>query len=50
MFVVRLPYAIANGGYWSLFAMIFVSYVCCYTGKILIDCLYEDDKSSMENK
>lgn len=46
MFVVSLPYAISNGGYWSLLAMILVSYVCCYTGKILVDCLYEEDYSS----
>ena len=42
MFVVSLPYAIASGGYWSLLAMLLVAYVCCYTGKILIDCLYDD--------
>lgn len=43
MFVVSLPYAVANGGYWALLAMLVVAYVCCYTGKILVDCLYDDD-------
>lgn len=43
MFVVSLPYAVANGGYWALLAMLLVAYVCCYTGKILVDCLYDDD-------
>ena len=43
MFVVSLPYTIAIGGYWSFLAMILVAYICCYTGKILIDCLYDDD-------
>jgi vesicular inhibitory amino acid transporter len=43
MFVVSLPFAVANGGYWALLAMILVAYVCCYTGRILIDCLYDDE-------
>lgn len=42
MFVVSLPYAVARGGYWSLLAMLFISYVCSYTGRILVDCLYDD--------
>jgi vesicular inhibitory amino acid transporter len=50
MFVVSLPYAVLNGGYWSLFAMIIVSYICCYTGKILVDCLYEDDNSGISTR
>uniref|UniRef100_T1JBV7 Vesicular inhibitory amino acid transporter n=1 Tax=Strigamia maritima TaxID=126957 RepID=T1JBV7_STRMM len=41
MFVVSLPYAVKNGGYWGVFAMVFVAYICCHTGKILIQCLYE---------
>lgn len=49
MFVVSLPYAVANGGYWALFAMIIVAYVCCYTGKILVDCLYDDDDDEQVN-
>ena len=36
MFVVSLPYAVANGGYWALLAMLLVAYVCCYTGKIIL--------------
>jgi vesicular inhibitory amino acid transporter len=42
MFVVSLPFAVANGGYWALLAMLVVSYVCCYTGSILVDCLYDE--------
>ncbi len=42
MFVVSLPYAVARGGWWSLLAMLFISYVCSYTGRILVDCLYDD--------
>ena len=40
MFVVSLPYAVLHGGYWAITAMIGVAYICCYTGKILVDCLY----------
>ena len=47
MFVVSLPFAVASGGYWALLAMLLVAYVCCYTGKILIDCLYDDDNDEI---
>uniref|UniRef100_UPI0037E985FC vesicular inhibitory amino acid transporter n=1 Tax=Semicossyphus pulcher TaxID=241346 RepID=UPI0037E985FC len=44
MFVLGLPYAILHGGYLGLFLIIFAAVVCCYTGKILISCLYEEDE------
>lgn len=43
MFIVSLPYAVARGGYWSLIAMLLVAYVCSYTGRILVDCLYDEN-------
>ena len=43
MFIVTFPYSVFEGGYWALVAMVVVAYICCYTGKILIDCLYEDE-------
>lgn len=43
MFIVSLPFAVLKGGYWAIAAMIGVAYICCYTGKILVDCLYEFD-------
>lgn len=45
MFIVSFPYAVVQGGYWAIVAMVAVSYICCHTGKILIDCLYEEDSS-----
>lgn len=42
MFVVSLPFAVKSGGYWALLSMILVAYICSYTGKILIDCLYDE--------
>ncbi|XP_028843022.1 vesicular inhibitory amino acid transporter-like [Denticeps clupeoides] len=44
MFVLSLPYAILHGGYLGLFLIIFAAAVCCYTGKILIACLYEENE------
>merc|ERR1712012_557568 len=44
MFIVSLPYAVFHGGYWAILAMIGIAYICCYTGKILVDCLYETDE------
>ncbi|XP_042231722.1 vesicular inhibitory amino acid transporter-like [Homarus americanus] len=41
MFIVSLPYAVLHGGYWAIVAMVGIAYICCYTGKILVDCLYE---------
>nr|KAG5703250.1 hypothetical protein BaRGS_034161 [Batillaria attramentaria] len=41
MFIVSFPYAVHQGGYWSILAMVLVAYICCHTGKILVDCLYE---------
>lgn len=42
MFVVSLPFAVKSGGYWALVSMVLVAYICSYTGKILIDCLYDE--------
>jgi vesicular inhibitory amino acid transporter len=44
MFIVSLPYAVYHGGYWAILAMVGIAYICCYTGKILVDCLYETDE------
>uniref|UniRef100_A0A1I8H881 Aa_trans domain-containing protein n=1 Tax=Macrostomum lignano TaxID=282301 RepID=A0A1I8H881_9PLAT len=42
MFLVSLPYAVMHGGYWSVLGIVFVAFVCCYTGRVLVDCLYEN--------
>ena len=44
MFIVSFPYAVLQGGYWAIIAMTLVAYICCYTGKILVQCLYEEDE------
>lgn len=43
MFIVSLPFAVLRGGYWAIIAMIGIAHICCYTGKILVHCLYEPD-------
>lgn len=42
MFLVSLPYAVLQGGWAALFSMLGVAYICCYTGEILVECLYEE--------
>lgn len=43
MSLVSLPYAVLHGGYYGLLSLVLVAYICCHTGKILVDCLYERD-------
>ncbi len=43
MFIVSLPYGVMHGGYWGILAMVGVAHICCHTGKILVECLYEPD-------
>lgn len=43
MFIVSLPYAVLHGGWWAVFALVGVSYICYYTGVILVECLYDDE-------
>lgn len=48
MFIVSLPYAVLHGGYWAIVAMTGIAYICCYTGKILVECLYEEDENGQK--
>ncbi|KAG2468647.1 vesicular inhibitory amino acid transporter [Polypterus senegalus] len=43
IFVLGLPYALLNSGYLGFFLIILAAMICCYTGNILIACLYEED-------
>ncbi|XP_069642217.1 vesicular inhibitory amino acid transporter-like [Haliaeetus albicilla] len=44
IFVLGLPYALLHSGYSGLFLIILAAALCCYTGKILIACLYEENE------
>ena len=50
MFIVSLPYGVMHGGYWAILAMVGIAHICCHTGKILVECLYEDDPETGEPK
>ncbi|XP_061182337.1 vesicular inhibitory amino acid transporter-like [Saccostrea echinata] len=43
MFIVSFPYALQQGGYWTLLAISAVAVICIHTSKIIVKCLYEDD-------
>ncbi|XP_038656954.1 vesicular inhibitory amino acid transporter [Scyliorhinus canicula] len=44
IFVLGLPYAVLHSGYAGLFLIMLAAVICCYTGKILITCLYEENE------
>ena len=44
MFIVALPFGVLHGGYWGIIAMVGIAHICCHTGKILIECLYEPEE------
>lgn len=48
MFIVSLPYGVMHGGYWAILAMVGTAHICCHTGKILVECLYEKDETTQE--
>ncbi len=48
MFLVSFPYCVMHGGYWAIVAMFGISHICCHTGKILVECLYEADEATGE--
>lgn len=50
MFIVALPFSVLHGGYWAILAMIGVAYICCYTGNILVECLYEPDANGVPQR
>ena len=48
--ILGIPYAVKLGG-WAAVVSIFVcGFLCCYTGKLLIDCLYEESKRTGQRK
>ncbi|XP_031567684.1 vesicular inhibitory amino acid transporter-like [Actinia tenebrosa] len=39
--LLALPYVISKGGVLAIIALVLVPFICSYTGKILIECMYE---------
>uniref|UniRef100_A0AAV2KGL2 Vesicular inhibitory amino acid transporter n=1 Tax=Knipowitschia caucasica TaxID=637954 RepID=A0AAV2KGL2_KNICA len=45
IFVLDLPYALVHSGYTGLLLLVLSAWVCNYTGRILVSCLYEEGHS-----
>ena len=44
--ILGVPYAVAQGGWAAVASIFIVAGICCYTGKLLISCLYETSKKT----
>ncbi|KAJ0061029.1 hypothetical protein NL108_004737 [Boleophthalmus pectinirostris] len=42
IFVLDLPFALVHSGYMGLLLLVLSAWVCNYTGRILVSCLYEE--------
>ena len=42
--ILGIPYSVKMGGWAAMAAIALVALVCCYTGKILIECLYVESR------
>lgn len=43
IFVLGLPFALLQSGYMGLVLLVLSAWVCNYTGRILVTCLYEEE-------
>ncbi|XP_020915966.1 vesicular inhibitory amino acid transporter-like [Exaiptasia diaphana] len=48
--ILGVPYAVSMGGWAGVIAILVIAWVCCFTGKLLVDCLYEDSKRTGQRK
>jgi len=48
--ILGIPYALKLGGWAAVVSILICGYLCCYTGKLLIECLYEDSKRTGQKK
>ena len=48
--ILGVPYAVRMGGWAAVAANALVAFLCCYTGKLLIECLYETSKRTGKKK
>lgn len=44
--ILGVPYAVRQGGWAAVFMIFFVALLCCHTGKLLIECMYETSKKT----
>ncbi|MEQ2307383.1 hypothetical protein AMECASPLE_017646 [Ameca splendens] len=45
IFVLGLPFALVQSGYMGLVILVLSAWICNHTGRILVDCLYEEEHS-----
>ena len=48
--ILGVPYAVQMGGWAAVAANAVVAFLCCYTGKLLIECLHETSKRTGKKK
>ena len=48
--ILGVPYAVRMGGWAAVGANALVAFLCCYTGKLLVECLYETSKRTGQKK
>lgn len=48
--ILGVPYAVRMGGWAAVAANAIVAFLCCYTGKLLVECLYETSKRTGQKK
>lgn len=48
--ILGVPYAVRMGGWAAVAANAIIAFLCCYTGKLLIECLYEKSKRTGQVK
>lgn len=44
--ILGIPYAVQQGGWAAVIMIFFLGYMTCYTGKILVDCMYETSRKT----
>ena len=44
--ILGIPYAVRLGGWAAVVTVLFIGFLTCHTGKLLIDCMYETSKKS----
>lgn len=48
--ILGVPYAVMMGGWAAVAIIAIVALICCYTGKLLVECLYVDSKRTGQRK
>jgi len=44
--ILGVPYAVSQGGWAAIASIFIVAFMCCHTGKLLIECMYETSKKT----